>query len=75
MTLPNWFNDICYFVTFFSVLYAVLPPWEQFNDYPTFQRWYRFMMIFVVKFGSLNVRSIVNPTIQATANQGGTTSK
>jgi len=32
-------------------------------------------MIFIVKFGSLNVRSFVNPQIQATSNKAGTDSK
>ena len=62
-------------VTGFSVLYGVLPPWEKFDDYPGFQRWYKFTMIFVVKFGSLNVRSLLSPQIQATSNKAGTDSK
>ena len=62
-------------VTGFSILYGVLPPWEQFADYPRFQKWYKFSMIFIVKFGSLNVRSILSPQIQATSNKAGTESK
>jgi len=62
-------------VTGFSMLYSVLPPWDSFNEYPAFQRWYKFAMIFIVKFGSLNIRSLVRPQIQATSNKAGTDSK
>lgn len=68
-------DDITYTVTGFSLLYAALPPWEQFNDYPTFQKWYKFALIFIVKLGSLNIRSAVNTGIQATSNKAGTESK
>jgi hypothetical protein len=60
------------FVTICSVLYALLPPWEQFTMYPRFQSAYRFAMIFLVRFGSLNLRSTFNPAIAATSNAGGT---
>lgn len=62
-------------VTGCAFLYGALPPWEQFNDYPKFQNAYRFVMIFVFKIGSLNVRSLLSPQIQATSNKGGTDSK
>jgi len=75
MTLHEVGDYVTYTVTGFSALYAMLPPWEQFNDYPTFQKGYKFCMIFIVKFGSLNVRSFVNPQIQATSNKAGTDSK
>ena len=58
-----------------SVLYAALPSWESFEDWPRFQERYKFVMIFVVKLASLNVRSMLRPDIQATANAGGTATK
>ena len=58
-----------------SLIYAAFPSWESFNDYPRFQSAYKFVMIFVVKLASLNVRSMLRPDIQATANAGGTATK
>lgn len=50
-----------------STIYTLFPPWESFKDYPRFQKAYRFVMIFVVRFASINLRSVVYPKIQATA--------
>jgi len=75
MQLPTWANYFCYFVTFFSLLYGILPSWESFSEYPGFQRWYKFAMIFIIKFGSLNFRSLIHQQIEATSNRAGTDSK
>lgn len=65
-------SAICFIA---SLLYSFLPTWESFNDYPRFQGYYKFAMIFIVKFASFNFRSQTKPEIQATSNQGGTVTK
>jgi hypothetical protein len=55
-----------------SILYTALPPWEAFWQYPRFQSAYRFVMIFLLRFGSINFRSQVYQKIAATENVGGT---
>jgi hypothetical protein len=51
-----------------SLLYTLIPPWEQFGDYPTFQKTYKFFILFL-KAASLNARSAV---YQSISTQSGT---
>lgn len=55
-------------------LYNFLPPWDQFADWPRFQSFYKFLMLFI-KGGSGNFRSTLHKDIQATSNAIGTESK
>lgn len=50
-----------------SLLNSFLPPYEDFADYPRFQKAYKFATIFIVRFASVNLKSVVYPRIQATA--------
>lgn len=75
MTFTQAKDIFCEVVTCGSLLYTFLPPWESFNDYPSFQRGYKFFMLCIVKFSSVNARSSVYPSIKATSNAGGTESK
>lgn len=45
-----------------SLLYSIVPPWESFGDYPTFQKWYKFFILFL-KAASLNARNAVYPSV------------
>jgi hypothetical protein len=49
-----------------SLAYTFLPSWESFNDYPTFQRWYKFAFIFIIKLASFNGRNLIHPEIRTT---------
>lgn len=46
-----------------SVLYTILPPFEVFNDFPRFQKYYK-VIVYTVKYIGLNARSVINPSIQ-----------
>ena len=50
-----------------SFIYSLSPPVESFDKYPRFQYAYAFVMIWIVKLASANVRSLVYPKLQATA--------
>jgi hypothetical protein len=45
-----------------SVAHTLLPPWEVFNDYPTFQKAYK-LFVFIVGYVALNGRSTIHPSI------------
>jgi hypothetical protein len=78
MNVHQIFDIAAYTVAGASVLYTVLPPWEQFGQWPKFQSAYQFILIFL-KAVAINGRTAMsnvygNP-INATRNAGGTDSK
>jgi hypothetical protein len=72
MQVHELFDIITRTVTVCSLIYSLFPPVEAFADYPRFQKGYKFVLIFVLKFASFNFRNVVIPDIKSTANQGGT---
>lgn len=49
---------VAYWVLFWSVINALLPPREIFNDWPGFQKGYNLILLLVAYWGSMNVRSL-----------------
>ena len=51
-----------------SVAHTLLPPWEAFSDYPSFQKSYK-LFVFIVGYFALNARSTL---YQSISTQSGT---
>ena len=72
------FDIAAYTVAGASVLYTVLPPWEQFNQWPRFQSYYQFALLFLKAIainGRTAMSQVYGNNIAATSNQGGTDPK
>lgn len=78
MNAHHLFDIGAYSIAAASLLYTILPPWEQFGNWPKFQSGYQFFLIFL-KALAINGRSAMSKVygndISATANQSGTDSK
>jgi hypothetical protein len=78
MTAHEVFDIVSYTVAGASVLYTVLPPWEQFSQWPRFQSAYQFLLIFlkaVAINGRTAMSNVYGQPINATSNAGGTDPK
>lgn len=53
-----------------SVLINVLPPVEAFDEYPKFQGTYKFLFIFLKRFCSLDLRTIIYPQLKQNQTGG-----
>ena len=65
--IPHWVDIIARVVLICSLLTSALPPWESFAAYPGFQKWYKFLLIFVYRFGALNIKSMLYPGLKPIA--------
>ena len=59
ITLIQAVDWLARFCLFFSILYAILPPYEIFDDYPGFQKFYK-LVLGLVKHFAINVRDKMN---------------
>jgi hypothetical protein len=55
-----------------SALYSFLPSYEIFADFPRTQKVYKVFTLVILKFGSVNFRSMMNPAIRSVENASGT---
>lgn len=62
-------------IAFSSLLHTILPPWDGFEDFPIFQKYYK-VFIYVVGYAALNGRSTIyksistqNPITQSTKKE------
>jgi hypothetical protein len=78
LTFHNWWDFATSTIAIASAAYTLLPPWEQFNQWPRFQSKYQFCLIFL-KAVAINGRSAMSKVygndITATSNQSGTDPK
>ena len=68
ITLVTVFHYLTAFVTVNSILGTILPPYEWFAAFPRFQSGYRIFTMIIGRWGSLNFKSILYPSIASTAN-------
>lgn len=59
-------------ITVCSILHTILPPWEVFTEWPTFQKYYK-LLVYIIGYAALNGRSTLWQSL-STAN-GSKTSK
>jgi len=63
ITLHQLFDWAGAIVLFCSVLGSFLPPYEWFSQWPRFQAVYKILVMTVTKWGSLNLKSVVYPSM------------
>lgn len=51
-----------------SLLYSFLPPYETFDGYPRFQKFYKVFTQIIARWGGLNLKSVVYPQIKSLGN-------
>jgi hypothetical protein len=64
ITLHNLFDWVGAIVLVSSVLNALLPPYEWFAPWPRFQAGYKILSMTIARWGALNVKSLVYPSIK-----------
>lgn len=55
MTALQW---VAYWCLFWTIINAIMPPREIFNDYPAFQKPYNVLLMLIAYWGALNWRSL-----------------
>lgn len=56
ITLPVLIHWATYWIAFWTVVNALLPPRETFNDFPGFLKFYNVLLMLVAYYGALNLR-------------------
>lgn len=51
-----------------SILHSALPPWDGYNEFPTFQKYYK-AFIYTLGYVGINARSTFHPTISTNNGQ------
>jgi hypothetical protein len=62
--LFDWFSGI---VLVSSLLGTFLPPWEWFAPWPRFQAVYKILVMTITKWGAINLKSVVYPSMTVPA--------
>lgn len=68
ITLHQVFDFVSGFVLVSSILGSFLPPYEWFQPWPKFQMVYRVVTMTIARWGAINVKSLIYPTIASTGN-------
>ena len=73
ITLHNILDVVGSIVLVSSILGSFLPPYEWFAPWPRFQLVYKILTMTVAKWGAINVKSMVYPSISVKTNGNGVT--
>lgn len=68
ITLVQVFHWLSAFVLVCSVLGSLLPPYEYFAQWPKFQSVYRVLTMIIARWGAINVKSLIYPSIASMGN-------
>jgi hypothetical protein len=72
ITLVEAFHWLSGFVLACSVLASFFPPYEWFAPWPKFQRVYVVIQEIIGRWGAVNLKTLIYPSIMSTANASGT---
>lgn len=56
ITLGTILQYASYWIAFWTIVHALLPPRETFDGFPGFQRFYNVLLLIVSFYGALNIR-------------------
>lgn len=74
ITLIQAFDWIARVTLAASLLYAIVPPYETFNDFPGFQKYYK-LALTILKYFAVNVRTNITNLYPSFKKENGNASK